>query len=111
MIGLLTMWSIVAVEVIHPINQDIAVETSEYVECGNRCVRSFSTVWEANLTFFQTVVLMDDWGSLVLPIINHKWWTVFVFMGVTFSVGLGLTNLILAVIVDKARAAHEEDVY
>lgn len=109
MIGLLTMWSILAVEVLHPINQDVALYTDDYEDC-NRCSRSFASVWDANITFFNTVVLGDGWADFILPIVDRRNWTLVIFMGVSFSVGLGLVNLILAVIVDRAREAHEEDV-
>lgn len=109
MIGLLTMWSILAVEVLHPINRDVALYTDDYKECS-RCSQSFASVWDANLTFFNTIVLGDGWADFILPVIYRESWTILIFMGVTFSVGLGLVNLILAVIVDRAREAHEEDI-
>eukprot|EP00747_Dinoflagellata_sp_TGD_P125825 gnl/TRDRNA2_/TRDRNA2_174216_c2_seq1.p1 gnl/TRDRNA2_/TRDRNA2_174216_c2~~gnl/TRDRNA2_/TRDRNA2_174216_c2_seq1.p1 ORF type:complete len:427 (+),score=82.25 gnl/TRDRNA2_/TRDRNA2_174216_c2_seq1:162-1283(+) len=37
-------------------------------------------------------------------------WSIFFFMGVYFTVVLGMSNLVLAVIVDKALLAHQEDV-
>lgn len=109
MMGLLTMWSILAVEAIHPINRRLDQETDAYIDCS-RCKKAFSNVWESNLTFFYTVVLGDDWTDVIVPLISFEPWTVCIFMGVTFSVGMGLVNLILAVIVDRAREAHEEDV-
>ena len=69
-IGLLTMWSIVAVEVIHPINRDLQIATGAHDDCQD-CLEAFSSVWEANITFFYCVVLGDDWGSVILPIIKY----------------------------------------
>lgn len=105
----LTIWSIVAVEVLHPLNKDLAAE-GVYSGC-DRCERAFSTISHCVLTFLQTIVAGDSWGVLAVPLIERHPWTVVIFAGVLGSVQLGLMNLILAVIVDRATDARQEDSY
>eukprot|EP00928_Gymnodinium_smaydae_P067259 TRINITY_DN501_c0_g1_i2.p1 TRINITY_DN501_c0_g1~~TRINITY_DN501_c0_g1_i2.p1 ORF type:complete len:613 (-),score=126.26 TRINITY_DN501_c0_g1_i2:79-1866(-) len=99
---LLVIWGILAVQVIHPINMEV-VHTDE------RTARAFRSVWQSILTFFQTIVAGDSWGQVALPIIERKPWTFIFFMGVLVSVGLAMLNLILAVIVESATEARQQD--
>jgi len=97
-----TVWSILAVELIHPVNLKV-----EHLDVY--CDDVFSSVYSANLMFFQTVVAGDSWGLCAIPIIRYAPWTFPVFAGVLFTVQIGLTNLILAVIVEQAAQAREAD--
>ncbi|CAE8636273.1 unnamed protein product, partial [Polarella glacialis] len=45
----------------------------------------------------------------VTPVMELHGWTAVYFMAVFVSINLGLMNLILSVIVDKAQQAHAED--
>merc|ERR1712232_254063 len=53
---------------------------------------------------------MGDWGKLNLPVIDRRPATAVYFILVLTLVSLGLLNLILTVIVDKAVQARHEDV-
>ena len=55
--GLLTIWSIVLVENVHPVNVLLEYEACE------RCPRAFRSVMTANLTLFQQIVTGDSWGN------------------------------------------------
>mmetsp|Transcript_10767 Transcript_10767/g.37699 ORF Transcript_10767/g.37699 Transcript_10767/m.37699 type:complete len:847 (-) Transcript_10767:275-2815(-) len=105
----MTIFSVVAVELINPIVQRLA-EEGTWVGC-NRCGRSFSSTFMANLTFFQTVVAGDSWGYIAVAVIEEAPWTaVPVFVGSLLILVFGVLNLIVAVIVDTFAEGRENDV-
>lgn len=104
------LWAIVAVELIHPYNVELA-QRGIYDDC-ERCGRAFGSVWEASTTFFQQIVTGDSWGLVSIPIIEAYPATAPFFIIVHGSIQLGLMNLIVAAIVDRsqdARAHTERD--
>lgn len=104
---MLTVWSIVAVEILQPINLRVAADGT-YLGC-DRCPRAFESVEASVLTFFQQIVAGDSWGLVSLPVMEKEPWTVMLFMAVLVSIELGLLNLILAAIVDRAASARADD--
>jgi hypothetical protein len=106
---MLTMWSILAVQFIHPTVVNIAEETTTYDDC-TRCPGAYESVMAATLTLFQILVVGDDWASNAIPIIEQKPLSAVYFVAVQVSISIGLMNLLLAVIVDRANAARTEDV-
>jgi len=60
---------------------------------------------------FQTLVAGDSWGYCGIDIVLKAPWAWFLFACSLCSIQLGFTNLILAVIVEKAASAHEEDLH
>jgi hypothetical protein len=105
---MLTVSSIVAVEFIHPVNLEVHRLTAKYDGC-DRCIRAFATVWDANLTFFQQLIAGDSWGAVTIPVIEQNPTTAIFFITVHVSIAIGVMNLLLAVIVDRANAARAED--
>mmetsp|Transcript_31243 Transcript_31243/g.85788 ORF Transcript_31243/g.85788 Transcript_31243/m.85788 type:complete len:695 (+) Transcript_31243:68-2152(+) len=105
--SMLCVWALVAVELLNDYNQEIA-ESGYYDGC-DRCERAFSSVSAAILTFTQQIVAGDSWGLVSLPIIEAHPWTVVLFLSVLISIDMGLLNLILTVIVDRAAQARTED--
>eukprot|EP00747_Dinoflagellata_sp_TGD_P127673 gnl/TRDRNA2_/TRDRNA2_174435_c0_seq1.p1 gnl/TRDRNA2_/TRDRNA2_174435_c0~~gnl/TRDRNA2_/TRDRNA2_174435_c0_seq1.p1 ORF type:complete len:421 (+),score=64.14 gnl/TRDRNA2_/TRDRNA2_174435_c0_seq1:2-1264(+) len=101
----LTIWSILAVTVIHPLNVEIAL-TGAYDDC-DRCPRAFESVYSALLTFTQQIIAGDSWGRVTIPIVEYYPWTGVFFMAVFVSLQLAILNLILAVIVDCAQEARK----
>lgn len=104
---MLILWSIIAVEVIRPINEEVAKE-GVYDGC-ERCTRAFGSVEQSCLTFVQQLLAGDSWGLVTIPIIERAPWTAIFFTAVLISVNLGMMNLILSVIVDKAQEARADD--
>mmetsp|Transcript_14301 Transcript_14301/g.27715 ORF Transcript_14301/g.27715 Transcript_14301/m.27715 type:complete len:532 (-) Transcript_14301:60-1655(-) len=98
---LLLISGILAVEIMHPINQDC--------DPDGFCKDAFLSVTKAVLLFFQTLVAGDSWGACAVPIVKKAPWTLALFAVVLVIVQLGFTNLILAVIVEKAGEAREQD--
>lgn len=99
-------WSLVGVELIHPLVQE-AVKLGK-LDC-ERCPRSFSSVWLANITLIQTVLCGDAWGEVAIPLIEMYPLSIAYFLASFVSVNLGIMNLIVAVIVDRAQQAREDD--
>ncbi|CAE8639194.1 unnamed protein product, partial [Polarella glacialis] len=81
---MLTLWSILAVNLIHPIMQEMAYdgywERTATDEGCDRCPRAFSSVWTSNLTFFQMIVAGEGWEVMVTPVMELHGWTAVYFM-------------------------------
>jgi len=105
----LTLWSILAVEILHPLNQRIAAAGVYDSPPCERCSRAFESVAQSNLTLFQTLVFGDNWGQIAMPMIEAEPAVALILVLAGMSVHVGLLNLILTVIVDKAREKHEHD--
>merc|ERR1719506_725490 len=109
----LMIWSVVFVELVNPLVLDMLKEEQEgqadYFSDCERCGRAFSSTMQAMLTFTQQIVAGDEWGAVSIPIIEKHPWTALLFSAVLVTVDLGLMNLILSVIVDKAQQAHNDD--
>jgi len=97
---ILVMFSIVAVEFVTPV--DIAFD-DEY------CDHAFSSVFECVIFFFKAVVIGDNWGDCIIPLMWHNWMWTFFFIGASMLIQIGVLNLVLAVIVDEANKATERD--
>merc|ERR1719160_366301 len=83
----LTLWSIVTVELIHPLNKEIS-DSGLYGDC-DRCGRAFSSVPQSILTFIQQIIAGDSWGTLTVPIIEAHPWTSLIFFSLLVSVNFG----------------------
>jgi len=102
MFATLTISSILIVEIVHPINSQIKSD------CDS-CSSSYRSVMKSNLTLFQTIILADNWGEISLPIIHKDPRTAILLIPIAITLTLGLMNLILAVIVERASEARERD--
>jgi len=100
----LVIWSVIAVQFLHPLNQKLA-DKGEYGDC-ERCARVYSTVWQACLLFFQQIVAGDGWGMVTVTVIEHHPETIMIYGPLFLSVGLAVLNLILGVVVDVASQAR-----
>jgi voltage-gated sodium channel len=103
----LIMWSLVAVEMINGLVIDVA-EDGGFRDC-ERCKDSFSSVWSAMLSLVEFIISGDNFGYLALPLIEKYPFSVLFFIGVFATITLGLMNIIMAVIVDRAADARRED--
>eukprot|EP00443_Scrippsiella_acuminata_P038009 CAMPEP_0115194204 /NCGR_PEP_ID=MMETSP0270-20121206/13951_1 /TAXON_ID=71861 /ORGANISM="Scrippsiella trochoidea, Strain CCMP3099" /LENGTH=652 /DNA_ID=CAMNT_0002607501 /DNA_START=164 /DNA_END=2119 /DNA_ORIENTATION=+ len=102
--AMLVLSSILVVQLLHPINSAL-----QYSGC-DRCSRGFQSVATTSLTLFQQIVAGDSWGMISVPVIEQNPWIAGpVLLTVAITVGLGLMNLILAVIVERAAEAREHD--
>jgi hypothetical protein len=102
----LLIWSVIAVQFIHPLNKEIADRVYDLADCP-RCFRAYESTFQAALTFCTQIVAGDSWGRETVPIIENYPATALFFAGVYLSVGLALLNLILGVVVNVATEERE----
>jgi len=103
LLTVIILWSIIVVEFLHPTNTAI-----DYGGC-ERCSRGFQNVYSASLTLFSQLVAQDSWSQLSLPLAEKAPWTTPLLFIILMTVSLGVMNLILAVVVEKAAEAREND--
>jgi len=97
------------VDLLNPYVQELHSK-GQWPDC-DRCRRSFSSVFDANVTLFQTVVAGDSWGYIAVPIIEHWPYTAMFFVGSLMTLVFGILNLIVAVVVDVFAESREKDFY
>eukprot|EP00930_Biecheleria_cincta_P056306 TRINITY_DN42451_c0_g1_i1.p1 TRINITY_DN42451_c0_g1~~TRINITY_DN42451_c0_g1_i1.p1 ORF type:complete len:681 (+),score=147.02 TRINITY_DN42451_c0_g1_i1:49-2091(+) len=97
------IWAILLVQIVHPVNASIKYDGCDY------CATGYSSVWNAFVTLFQTIIAGDSWGLISVPAVREAWYLFPVFAIVVIFVGLGIMNLILAVIVERATEARAID--
>lgn len=104
---MLVVFGMIAVEFLHPVVVEMD-DAGLWDDCS-RCSRAFSSTWQSMLTFVQTIIAGDSWGVIAVPTIEYRPWSGAVLFTVLVVVQLGLLNLILAVIVERAHQARVED--
>jgi len=100
------VWAIIAVELLHPVNS--LVDYTEQYPCDH-CRDGFESVFAAGLTLFQQIVAGDAWGEISVPLVKEHPPAAFILFAILMSVSLGVMNLILAVIVERAAEAQNND--
>lgn len=98
------------VEILNPLLQELQAASGTFDECGMRCQRSMTSVMEANLLLFQTVIAGDGWGEIAVPLIQAYPGSAIIFMGSSLTLVFGVLNLIVAVVVDTFADARQNDV-
>merc|ERR1712129_363329 len=98
----LSILSLVAVEVLNPLQKEIAAEGDDSCE---RCPLAFSSIQRSMVTFFYTIIMGDGIADVFVPLIERdRTAAVFILFAVAI-VYLGFSNLVLSVIVEKAEEA------
>lgn len=105
----MTVWSMLMVETVNPLLQELQAVSGTFDECGMRCQRSMTSVMEANLLLFQTVIAGDGWGEIAVPLIQAYPGSAIIFMGSSLTLVFGVLNLIVAVVVDTFADARQND--
>ncbi|CAJ1394026.1 unnamed protein product [Effrenium voratum] len=105
----MTGWAMLIVEVINPIVNEVHEQEGIFTDC-DQCLRATSSVMDANLLLFKTVIAGDSWGQMAVPVIQHYPATAFVFVGSLLTLVFGVLNLIVAVVVDQFADARLNDV-
>lgn len=106
LVTVLLIWSVIAVQFIHPLNQEVAKTTIEYDQCP-RCPHAYESTFQAFLTLCTQIVAGDSWGRETVPVIELYPATALFFFGVFITVGMALLNLMLAVVVNVATEERE----
>lgn len=104
---MLSMWSVIAVEYMHPLMAGLDAK-GHYEECI-WCKDAFKSIMAANLTLFQ-IITGDGWSLLARPLIDTHPWTAIILLSIIFTMVFGLVNLITAVVVESLAQARENDV-
>lgn len=107
----MAMLSVVALEVLRPIQQQILEEQEALgieTDC-DRCANAFSSVQECMMTLFTTLVLGDGFLDILVPLVEKDAQAAITILAAAAFVYLGLSNLILSVIVEKANEARCQD--
>mmetsp|Transcript_88463 Transcript_88463/g.245675 ORF Transcript_88463/g.245675 Transcript_88463/m.245675 type:complete len:651 (-) Transcript_88463:137-2089(-) len=103
----LSLASLVAVEIVHPVNAKLALE-GYYEEC-TRCPIAYSSVSKSMITFFQTLIMGEGISEYFIPLMETDYLAGGFLLLTTATVYLGFSNLILSVIVEKANEARASD--
>lgn len=74
------------------------MENGTFDECPE-CLRAMSSVMNANLLLFKTVIAGDSWGEIAVPVIEEHPATAIIFVGSLLTLIFGVVNLIVAVVV------------
>ena len=106
----MTGWAMLLVEVVDPIVKEMVMGDENTFHNCNHCLSSTTSVMEANLLLFKTVIAGDSWGVLAVPIITQHPATAIIFIGSQLTIVFGVVNLIVAVVVDTFAEARENDV-
>eukprot|EP00435_Cladocopium_sp_Y103_P018509 s3024_g4.t1 len=105
----MTVWAMLMVEMIYPSVTQMVATNGALSGC-HQCGRAMSSVMDANLLLFRTVIAGDSWGEIAVPVIQEHPETAIVFVGSLLSLVFGVLNLIVAVVVDTFAEARQSDV-
>jgi len=97
-------YSIVLVEWVHPVNSTI-----DYFQCVE-CTNAYRSVYYSSMTLFKQLIAGDVW-LISFPLMDRLPWTAAFFIVLVGTVMLGIVNLILTVIVERAAEARDKDVH
>lgn len=92
----MTVWAMLIVEWIHPCVLSLQSKFGTFDDC-EQCLRATSSVMDANLLLFKTVIAGDSWGLLAVPVIEEYPLAAVIFMGSLLTLVFGVLNLIVAV--------------
>eukprot|EP00930_Biecheleria_cincta_P035230 TRINITY_DN24240_c1_g1_i1.p1 TRINITY_DN24240_c1_g1~~TRINITY_DN24240_c1_g1_i1.p1 ORF type:complete len:527 (-),score=109.98 TRINITY_DN24240_c1_g1_i1:61-1641(-) len=99
---MLLLFAVLAVELLDHQNNGLHSE-------GDACNDVFSSVPVAMLWFFQTMIAGDSFGTCSVPLIKASPSSALLLCTALITMQLGFTNMILAVIVEKAADAFQKD--
>lgn len=103
----MTIWSIVAVELLGDIVKEMQEE--DFWPSCEGCSYFFSSVMHCNLFLFQTVIAGDSWGEIAVPVTKRHPWAGFIFCGALLTIMFGVLNLVVAVVVDTFADMRSKD--
>mmetsp|Transcript_60204 Transcript_60204/g.135494 ORF Transcript_60204/g.135494 Transcript_60204/m.135494 type:complete len:654 (-) Transcript_60204:69-2030(-) len=102
----LLLFSIVSVDILHPLTQNLR---DDFPELCTRCDTAFSSVFEAFWSWFLLIFAQQLWIDMATTMVDAYPATQFFFLIVFFTINLGVLNLMLTVIVDLAEEARHQD--
>ncbi|CAJ1454452.1 unnamed protein product [Effrenium voratum] len=105
----MTIWAMLMVEWIYPLVLHLNQQQGLFADC-EWCLEATSSVMQANLLLFKTVIAGDSWGLVAVPVIQQYPATAIIFMGSLLTLVFGVLNLIVAVVVDNFAESRQRDV-
>lgn len=103
------VWSIFAVQILHPINNSVMKTGIYEAEGCTRCPQAWASVWRAFLTITKHVLTGEEWANICVPMMEHSPVTLLFFVAMLFSSQLLILNLVLAVTVERANLDSQVD--
>eukprot|EP00930_Biecheleria_cincta_P050899 TRINITY_DN36074_c0_g1_i1.p1 TRINITY_DN36074_c0_g1~~TRINITY_DN36074_c0_g1_i1.p1 ORF type:complete len:596 (-),score=92.31 TRINITY_DN36074_c0_g1_i1:79-1866(-) len=100
----LMLIAVLTVEFMQPIGLEVFEE-------GSGCWVTYNSVWDTLILLFKTLMAGDSWGDCTVGIIKHSPICAPFFFFALILIQLGTTNLILAVVVQNAHDAHENNMH
>eukprot|EP00435_Cladocopium_sp_Y103_P048781 s292_g14.t1 len=107
---IMTIWAMLMVEIIFPLIKEMHLRDPAIFEECPQCLRATSSVMDANLLLFKTVIAGDSWGTIAVPVIEAYPATAVIFVGSLLTLVFGVLNLIVAVVVDTFADARDRDI-
>eukprot|EP00930_Biecheleria_cincta_P077024 TRINITY_DN6425_c0_g1_i1.p1 TRINITY_DN6425_c0_g1~~TRINITY_DN6425_c0_g1_i1.p1 ORF type:complete len:675 (+),score=130.96 TRINITY_DN6425_c0_g1_i1:30-2027(+) len=101
--GLLVVFALLAVELVQPASRHMAWAEKDW------CALAFTSVLRSVIFFLQIHVAQDAWGDCTIPLMLNSPWTMALFAAALMLIQVGFVNLVLAVIIDSAHQAREQD--
>lgn len=106
----MTSWAMLMVELLYPTMTSLIEKEGEWEDCES-CRASLSSVINAVLLIFKTVVAGDRWGDVAVPLISEEpWLASSIFVGSHLTIVFGVLNLVVAVVVDTFAEQRLKDV-
>lgn len=101
LVFVLLLCAVVLVQFVHPTSSKLDFNFCE------RCPRAFASTHDSMLTLFQQVVAGDSWGYISIPVIEENPRIGLLLPMMQLLIAMGIMNLILAVVVDRAMESRE----
>lgn len=105
----MTIWAMLLVDLVQPLILKLHEDRGIFGDC-EQCLRAASSVMDANLLLFKTVIAGDGWGTIAVPVIEAYPATAVIFVGSLLTLVFGVLNLIVAVVADTFAEVRERDV-
>jgi len=87
---------------VHPANSQI-----HYFGC-TECTEAFRSVSQSVLTLFKQLIAGDSW-LISFPLFNEEPLSVIIMVAIVVTIMLGVINLILSVIIERAAEARNKN--
>ena len=84
----MTIWAMLLVDLVQPLILKLHQERGTFEGC-EQCLRAASSVMDANLLLFKTVIAGDGWGTIAVPVIEAYPATAVIFVGSLLTLVFG----------------------
>eukprot|EP00930_Biecheleria_cincta_P041916 TRINITY_DN28819_c0_g1_i2.p1 TRINITY_DN28819_c0_g1~~TRINITY_DN28819_c0_g1_i2.p1 ORF type:complete len:633 (-),score=97.78 TRINITY_DN28819_c0_g1_i2:51-1874(-) len=105
---LLVVWSIIILQILSNLDVKSAYQDSRFA--GYWCEEAMQSTANMGILLWQILITGDSWGACTIPVILKYPAMYWVYAAAFVCISLGFTNLILALIVERATCDHEEDI-